>query len=330
VTTQARTLNDTSGHRAAFLALGMLALSLACAAFPYGAYFGSLALFGLPHVCYELGYARERHAWQAPRSFWLALAPPLAIQAGARLAFWLGAISAPSAMAIDIACLAALGLAGAFAPSGSGYAPRLASLAVAATCCAALALGGVAALLGTLALLHNLTPAAYAWSLARQEPERKAFAARLCMALCLPLAAFAACLAFFPAPMDLEATAFATSASLSPSPWLVKPLFAAIACSQCLHYWSVIVELPRAGLAPWGKKALSKPLAISAWTATAAMLAYWAANASAARGLYAVAAGMHAWIEYPLLALALLGTRHTAPGFAPLAPDASPTAEDSP
>mgnify|MGYP006274696433 CR=1 FL=1 len=84
-------------------------------------------------------------------------------------------------------------------------------------------------------------------------------------------------------------------------------LLSAVALAQVLHYYCVIRLLPAAEARRSGRAMLSPGACAAALAATAALAAYFWADPAAARGLYAVAAGAHAWLEWPVLLMAWLG-----------------------
>jgi len=89
-------------------------------------------------------------------------------------------------------------------------------------------------------------------------------------------------------------------------PFWCTGLAGALVLAQCLHYWAVLVKLPaQVKIWPtprwrWAALALSGLMSVGF---------IW--DFSAARGWYAVAAGAHAWLEWPLLLYGLLVLRPT-------------------
>ena len=73
--------------------------------------------------------------------------------------------------------------------------------------------------------------------------------------------------------------------------------------AQCLHYYCVLRLLPSTLSAT-----VSRQWQIGAIAASLALTLYFFHDFTAARQLYAVAAGAHAWIELPLMLLLLGGS----------------------
>jgi hypothetical protein len=105
-------------------------------------------------------------------------------------------------------------------------------------------------------------------------------------------------------------------------------LFSASVVAQCGHYAAVIVLLPALlarespaarGILPWPG---GRPFA--ALVALVSAVAFWRFTQGfvPARALYGIAASIHAWIEIPLIVIALTGgqaRRRPRPAEAPLA-----------
>ncbi len=92
-----------------------------------------------------------------------------------------------------------------------------------------------------------------------------------------------------------------------------QALLSAIVLAQCLHYYCVIYLLPRAEVQRVGKAVMSSQMQLGALAAASLMLAYYVSDYGAARKLYAVAAGAHAWLEWPVLRMALLSMSGQTP-----------------
>jgi len=279
---------------------------------PAALYLVALAVFGLPHVLWEMAWVWRLWRERIPRFVWSGLLAALLLQAASRLALWWGRIDAPTAAACDaatlgLALLATLALARRL-PAGRRVLFLLAALAAPVALVAVADTPQVFGVLAVLAIAHNFTPVGLAPSSARigAWPARRVL------------------LAVFSAPILLFAVlafAGATSASGATRPaelgWFqqhapqwVDAMLPALVWAQCLHYLSVIHLMPRAIGSAWG----GMPLRQLALVASIILLAYFIVDYPAARGLYAVAAGMHAWLEWPLILLA-------AAGFASREPD---------
>jgi hypothetical protein len=287
---------------------------------PTALYLFALAVFGLPHVLWEMAWVRRVWGAALPRAAWICLLAALLLQACARLALWRGRIDAATAAACDAATLALALLATLLLLRRvrAGHRVLLAGFAVLLPL-ALFAVADTPQVLGVLALLaiaHNFTPIGLMPAGARIG----AWQARRVM------------LVLFAAPVLLFALLWALQtpglevASLRPaelgwvqgySPRLAAALLPALVWAQSLHYLAVLHLMPRAIGSAWQ----GMPLRALALVACGLLLAYFIQDYRAARGLYAVAAGMHAWLEWPLILLALLGfsTHRAAPDMSPAA-----------
>ncbi len=156
------TLSCMSLHGAFLVLLLLTALWL-----PLPLYLVSLALFGLPHVVWEMAFMRSRYAGRWPLGWWFALWTMLLIQAGIRGAVWLGSYPAASSLIADMLALLLLALLDALSPKGAGWRVRAAGLFLAGIVWWLLEQGDILTALLLLAMAHNLTPLALAWDVAR-------------------------------------------------------------------------------------------------------------------------------------------------------------------
>ena len=273
---------------------------------PVALYLMALAVFGLPHVLWEMAWVRRVWGASLPRAVWICLLLALVLQASARIALWRGRIDGSTAAACDAATLALALVATLlllrrvlqqrrFLLITLGGLIPLALLVVADT-------PYVLSLLVILAIAHNFTPV----GLMPQGARIGHWPARTVM------------LVLFAAPLLLFAVLWGISMPLTElsalrpaelgwaqgfSPRLAAALLPALVWAQCLHYLSVLYLMPRAIGRDWQGLPL-RPLALAV---SGLLLAYFIVDFSAARGLYAVAAGVHAWLEWPLILLAVSG-----------------------
>ena len=276
----------------------------------------ALALFGLPHVLWEMGWVGRVWFRAVPRVFWLALGGALGLQGWARLSVWSGRIDAPTAATLDLmtlalALLAVLVLAGRVRDwRGRAVLVLAAVLAVIVYRVACTPL--VLAVLSVLAIAHNFTPVGLVPRGARlgRWPARPVF-----------VALFAAPVLLFAARWALHSS-LAAPAAPRPGEWiwadamsrqLAAALLPALVWSQCLHYLAVMVLVPRALGGAWP----GLPARALALAASAGLAMFFMVDFASARGLYAVASGMHAWLEWPLILL-------VAAGMAPAPPRPDP------
>lgn len=281
---------------------------------PLPLYVVSLALFGLPHVIWEMGFLRSRYASRWPLRWWLALWAVLLAQAGIRGTVWWGTYPAASSQIVDLLSLLMLGMIVALAPRGTGWRARIAGLLLAGALLWLLEQGDVLTALLLLAILHNFTPLAMAWDMVRDgradraDPESRRLAWTISGLFALPLL-----MACSPWSGAIAPSRMAAYGPLLDGQWPLawegthrQALLSAVVLAQCLHYYCVIVLLPRAERRRTARAVISPAMRLGALTAVAMMLAYYAHDYGAARKLYAVAAGIHAWLEWPVLLMALL------------------------
>lgn len=299
-----------------FAAVGVLSLAIVAAPLP--AYVLLIGLFGLPHVLFEMRYVDERFAGRIPRSMLLPIGALLVVVAAARIGRWLHWLPA------EIALGGELGAGAALAMAAMSAMPRRRLLAglIAAALIGGVVLAPIWTLLVT-AWLHNLTPLAFVAerSAPHERARRLAWLALpflvlpALIATGLPAAALRAAFAVEPAdtPGLFDAGAQPLSAFLPAGSDLdrVISLFAAAVTAQAMHYFAVIVLLPRMlgrsegpgrTLVRWPGWTL---FAVAVGTAGVASLAFYAANFGMARSAYGVAAALHTWIELPVLLIAL-------------------------
>lgn len=280
-------------------------LGLAALWIPVELYLFALAVFGLPHVLWEMAWVWRVWGAALPRISWVLLASALSLQAAARIALWHGRIDADVGALCDASTLALALLA--MLVLWPRVSPRRRWLLVALTVVTPMLLIGIAdtpAVMGLLALLaiaHNFTPIGLVSADARIGSWK---ARRVLMALfALPLALFALLLVWNAGSTpSIAARPSELGWIQQGSPRVAAAVLPALVWAQCLHYLAVIYLVPRSigtawqGL-PWRSLAL---------LASALLLAYFVVDFTAARGLYAVAAGMHAWLEWPLILLLLV------------------------
>lgn len=323
----------SEGRRFALVFLGLAGFAVAASRQPLAAYTLALGLFGLPHVLSELRYVDRRFGGSLRSRRGAALAALLAGIVLARMAGVMGWLGASLEVPFELGCAALLALVCA---QGS-----IVRRAVAALCGLAIGAATLVSPFETLvvfSILHNFTPLGFLWQIAPRALRPKAMAFAGAAFLLLPLAvAFGAPRALFGAadggvdplgagPLVLHLGVYV------PSHWLhlveARDLFAACVAAQGAHYASVILLLPlllarvapnARGLVAWPSARVFLPA-----IALAGGLAFigFAHDFQEARALYGVIAALHAWVEIPILILAL------TPGDA--ASSASPASSEPP
>jgi hypothetical protein len=290
------------------LVLVGLGLSLLASFMPLILYLFALMLFGLPHVLWEFNWVRQTYGAKVPTALWWSWGIILGLQASVRLAVWLGWIDAELSLYTDMFSLLALLLVVLLVlMRTSSRLPffRLSVLmAVGSGLIATLYTQNIVAVLVILAIAHNFTPLLLvpASQHFAQLPSRRVLLSLF--SLPLLILGLSVAISLPAADSDLWMPSEAQWLQQYAPQW-ASGLLSAVILAQCLHYYSVLrlmpstlaiqVPLKIAGLAwQWWALTLSTPLSI-----------YFLYDFTQARQLYAVAAGIHAWLELPLIALLL-------------------------
>jgi len=286
-------------------------LVVAALCLPLPLYLAALAIFGLPHVIWEMAFIRSHYALRWPLVWWRALWLVLLLQASVRTAVWLGVYSSQASQMIDLLTLVLLGIVIFCAPKNSGALVRLSGLLLASCVYGALAQGQVLTALLVLAMAHNFTPLALVWDLARTHPPARILAWGVSALLMLPLLVAGSGWSGAVTPM-LTSSYLPLLEGQLPQSWEGshrQALLSAIVLAQCLHYYCVMYWLPAAEVRRTGLPLISLKLRGWLLLACGLMLGYFVSDYNAARKLYAVAAGIHAWMEWPVLLMAFLCVR---------------------
>lgn len=284
---------------------------------PLAAFVLMISAFGLPHVLYELRYVDERFSSRAPVRALQTIGALIALVVAARVAnsmHWLGAAWF---VPLELSLGAALALTGAYFMREN----RLLGAGIGL----AFALGATFAPIMTFvvwAWLHNLTPLGFVAEITEGEERR-----RWLIGLSVP---------FFLVPGLVATGVFHDIAALlfpvgetqtfsifgagdKPLLSFLPPgssdlnLFSAAVVAQSMHYVAVILLLPRLLKEKQGVAARPTLVAWPSWRVFAGLVAVvatvafaiYAVSYSDARAGYAVAAAIHAWIELPVLLLAV-------------------------
>ncbi len=303
----------------ATLAAGFAGFALLAILSPLAAYSAALAAFGLPHVLSELRYVDRR--------FGRRLEPGLVAMVLAMLA---GIVAIRAATVFHLM------------PPTIGVPAELAGVTLMALACArgAVQRGALAGVTGialgtatllapfgtaiTLSILHNLTPLAFLWQLAPASQRGRIMAPAVAALLALPLLVATGLPRALLHGLGVAGTSadpigagpLAADLSVYVPPALetsrhAVDLFTASVVAQGGHYIAVIAVLPMLlarldpqarGLVPWpGGRVFILLCAVVAGVSLAAFFAGFAE----ARAIYGLAASFHAWLELPILILAL-------------------------
>ena len=304
---------------AALTVVGCCAFAGFAVAAPLAVYSVTLALFGLPHVLSELRYVDRRFGRRINRRLLAAIVGILGLIVATRAA-WVFHLVPPAMGLVGELCLVAL-LALTVA---RGTAERRAvAIAVALLIGAATAVAPFDTVIA-LAVLHNLTPLGFLWQLAPQDRRWQVMTPAILALLGLPLFVATGLPRLMltgagPASLDpLDAGPLGQTLGayvppvLTASPHAVD-LFTGSVVAQGGHYLSVIVVLPwllsriepgARGILPWPRTRWFFALSV---VAALVSLAGFAIGFADARAVYGIAASLHAWLEIPVLILALTG-----------------------
>jgi hypothetical protein len=298
-------------------AVVLAAAALAAVAWPLLTYTLTLAAFGAVHVLCELRYVDLRFGPRIERRLRIALLAGVGLIAAGRLARSAGLW--PPAIADVVELAIGVGLVALVIPTLRRARCALLAAVIGAALAIGAAVSPVHALLA-IAVLHNLTPVGF---LAEAAGGRRALAGAAVVFVAVPL------LIATGLPYLLLAGVAAPEASLLPAGPLASHLgaylpaaaldhawtlhaFSACVFLQCAHYVYVIDVLPRGlpadarGTLPWP----APPLAIAVLVGAAVVaIAAFAGDFADARARYGALAALHAWLEVPVLLLAITPAR---------------------
>jgi hypothetical protein len=302
-------------------ATALVALAITAAAAPLLTYSLSLAVFGLAHVAVELRYVEARFGRRLSLPLIRGLCLLLAAVVALRLLRYADVADAATRTQLELVVVA---LIAGSVTRDIGLRAGLAS-ATAVAAAAAIGLGAALAPVPTLlalAVLHNWTPVAFVAEAG--EPARRrwtgwglvAFVGVPALLVAGPVHALTDGWGLRDASPVAAGGLHAHLGAFLPRSWHADPfatrLFSAIAFAQCMHYAAVLGVMPRlaSGMRdgtpvgpltaiPWG--AFVGSLALGSLV----LFAWMAADFQAARSAYAVIASVHAWVELPVLIVAL-------------------------
>lgn len=276
-----------------------------------------ISAFGLPHVIYELRYVDERFSARTPRRLVVVMGLLVGLIALGRIGngmHWL-----PSSLLVPMEL--GLGMALALVAAWHMRAHRWLGAAAGA----AFALGATFFPLETFlawAWLHNLTPLGFVAEITDGEERRRWLALLAVPFIVLPglvatgVLQEAVGLVLALPELKLQ-SAFGAGAiplmSFLPPQSTDLNLFSAAVMAQAMHYVAVIVLLPRLLRAQGQRSASATLVAWPSWrdfalgVAAVAVLAFslYSISYNDTKAAYAVAAAIHAWIELPVLLMAL-------------------------
>jgi hypothetical protein len=308
-----------SAGAGAALAAGLAGFAVLAILSPLAGYSLALAAFGLPHVLSELRYVDRRFGRRLEPGLVTMVLAMLAAIVAIRAATVFHLVAPEIGVPAELAGVALLALACA---QGAIRRKALAlSAGVALGTATLLAPFGTAI---TLSVLHNLTPLGFFWQIAPQGQRGRIMVPATAALLGLPLLVAtglprlllqglglpgAGADPLHAGPLSANLSVYVPSA-LESSRHAVD-LFTASVVAQGGHYIAVIAVLPMllARLDPRAKGLLRWPgrrvFALLCLAVAVASLAAFLAGFAQARAIYGLAASFHAWIELPVLILAL-------------------------
>jgi len=299
-------------------ALVIASAAVGSVALPRLMYVGSLATFGVVHVLSELRYVDRRFGPRVGRSIAVSLALVLAVIALDRIGRRLGLLSARTGDVLEL--FAGLALVLVVVPLLRGTFARVFALVVGSGLALAAAVAPAIAIT-VFAIVHNLTPVGFLADATRGRPRRGWLAVAAIVFAFIPLTILSGLpwrsvaavgvaapeASLLPAGPLAEHMRAYLPASVLDHPWALHA-FSACVFLQCAHYLFVIDVLPRT-LEPTAQGHVNWPAGhrfarLVVGTAIVAFVGF-VGDFSAARGWYGVLAAVHAWVEIPLLLLAI-------------------------
>ncbi len=286
---------------------------------PLATYTVTLAVFGLPHVLSELRYVDRRFGRRLDRRFLLPILLLLPMIVAVRASWVLHLIPTGPGLCGELFGVALLAL---LCARGSG-ARKSVAVAVAVVLGGATAVDSFATAVA-LSILHNMTPLGFLWQIAPRAQRSRIMFQSAGIFLGLPLLTatgwprmamerlagpIAAADPLHAGPLADNLFVYVPASLLTTSH--AVDLFSASVVAQIAHYGAVIIILPllsrrldaRArGLFPWPNGAV---FAILIAAGGALVLAGFFTGFAEARALYGIVAAFHAWLEIPVLILAL-------------------------
>lgn len=300
------------------LALAAMAL-VAAAGWPLLTYSLSLAVFGLAHVAYELRYVDQRFGQRLGRRLRWTLGALLAALVGSRALLVAGWISPQLDGWLELSLGGVLALSVVPALWTRSVASGLLAASVGLLILVGMALSPMHVFLA-IAVLHNLSPLGFLAEALEGGRRRRALSlgalvflgGPLLLATGLPAQALG-----LASLGSVEATLLPTGplgqhlGVFLPVAWHARPwaaaAFSGLVFAQCMHYVAVIEVLPRLGVErrPVLRWPAPGRFAVGVVGASLVLMGFYAWSFGTARSVYGVAATLHAWIEIPLLLLAL-------------------------
>ena len=310
-------------HPARFTGVGLIAAAVAAVTIvgvsvaPIVTFVLMISAFGLPHVIYELRYCDERFSARTSRSLLSILGVLLGLIALGRVGNGMHWLPSSIFVPMELGLGAALALIAAYHMRAHRWLGALIGIAF--------TLGATYFPLETFlawAWLHNLTPVGFVAEATRGEERLKWMALLFVPFVVLPglvaTGLFHQMIGYFIAAPELYASSVFGAGdvpllSFLPPQSYDLNLFSAAVLAQAMHYVAVIILLPRLQQAQGQAQPRQTLVQWPDWRSFAFLVGAIAAVAfgiysvsyTDAKAAYAVAAAIHAWIELPILLMAL-------------------------
>jgi len=276
-----------------------------------------ISAFGLPHVIYELRYCDERFSSRTTRPLLSMLGVLLGLIALCRVGNGMHWIPSSIFVPMELGLGAALALIAAFHMRQHRWLGAMIGIAF--------TIGATYFPLETFltwAWLHNLTPVGFVAEATRGEERLKWMAVLFVPFVVLPglvaTGVFQQMMGFLVSAPGLYTSSIFGAGDVPLMSFLPPQsydlnLFSAAVLAQAMHYVAVIVLLPRLQQVQGRTERVQTLVAWPDWrsfaflvTAIAAVaFGIYAVSYTDAKAGYAVAAAIHAWIELPILLMAL-------------------------
>lgn len=290
--------------------------ALGAVAWPLLVYTTSLAALGLAHVASELRYVHVRFGAAMRQRVALAIAALLVGVVCLRLARMADLLAGSLATQLELGLVFCMIAAPLPLLMRQGMRPTLTAIVALTAIGAGLALSPIHTLLA-LAVLHNWTPVGFLLEALDPPAKRRWMPVVLCVFIGLPLLIATglpfALLCHVPGLVQPEVSVLPAGyladhlGAYLPRAWHERPwslhAFSAIVFAQCMHYAAVLHVLPR--LLPQRAQRPSGLFYAALALCGGALFVGFTQDFAQARQVYGVAAAIHAWIELPLLLVAL-------------------------
>ncbi len=301
----------------------VVATMLVSVSFPLATYTLSLAVFGLAHVMSELRYIDLKYGRRIGHHLRWAIGALLVSVVSLRVLQLLGWMSADVGRPLEVGIVVVLSLSVMPKLMRHGIFAASVGITVSGLLIAGLVLSPIHTLL-ILAILHNLTPLAFLADALPREQRTPVLGMGALIFIAVPI--FIA--TGIPFRWMMQFGIASPEASILPVGPLaahigayIHPVFhearwalyafSAVVFTQCMHYAVVIHILPRLlerdahthrGLFSWPDERRFVFLMI---VASSILFGFFVWSFGTARAVYGIAAAVHAWVEVPILMLAL-------------------------